>query len=398
MTGTSTSETSGQATTSTGPPRPPFWRDVRNLAWAFQLVVLAIVLAVIGILVNNVRVNSSNQGIPTGFDYLSNPSSFTIPGSSFRDSQPVSEALVVGVLNTVRVSVAGIILATLLGVLLGIGRLSGNFLVRSLSRMYVEFFRNIPLLSIVIFAYLAIVLTAMPRLENALEIDGLLIVSNRGVVVPWVSGRTGWFFVVLLVAAVAAWWVWRWRTSFGDRTGNPAREPLWALLAFVSVTVVGGQVLDNGITTPSLSGGTPQGGITLQPEYFALLVALTLYTASHIAEIVRGSIQAVPRGQDEASRALALSGWQRLRHVILPQAFRIALPPLGNQYLNLMKNSSLGFVISYFELTKVTQTSIGNRSPAVPSYLLLMFIYLIMSLIISAVVNVANRRLEVVGR
>ena len=395
---TDTSTPASASTTSNAPPRPPFWRDVRNLAWAFQLVVLAIVLSIIAILVNNVRVNSANQGIPTGFDYLGNPSSFTIPGSPFRDSQPVSQAIVVGVLNTIRVSVAGIFLASLLGVLLGIGRLSGNFLVRTLSRAYVEFFRNIPLLSIVIFAYLAIVLTAMPRLENAIEIEGLLVISNRGVIVPWVSGRTGLFLVVLLLAAVAAWFVWRWRSVVADRTGDPGREPLWAAAAFVVVTVVGGLALGNRITTPDLTQGAPQGGITLQPEYFALLVALTLYTASHIAEIVRGSIQAVPRGQEEAAQALALSNGQRLRFVILPQAFRIALPPLGNQYLNLMKNSSLGFVISYFELTKVTQTSIGNRSPAVPSYLLLMFIYLVMSLMISAVVNVANRRLEVVGR
>ncbi len=152
------------------------------------------------------------------------------------------------------------------------------------------------------------------------------------------------------------------------------------------------------ISGPSVGGRQIIGGITMLPEYAALLASLVAYTSSHIAEIVRGSIQAVPKGQVEAASALALSPSQRMRLVILPQAMRIAVPAIGNQYLNLTKNSSLGVAISYFELTKITSVSIGNRAPAVPSYAVLLAIYLVLSLVISALVNIANRRLELVER
>ena len=204
--------------------------------------------------------------------------------------------------------------------------------------------------------------------------------------------------IVLAVAVGRAGAVNRWRLQVNERTGEPARGGTWAIPVFVLVGFWGAFFVGTGITTPELDGRSLDGGMTLQPEYFALLLALVIYTASHIAELVRGAIQAVPKGQVEAASALALSNWHRLRHVVLPQALRIAVPPLGNQYLNLMKNSSLGFVISYFEVTKTVQTTVGNRSPAVPAFLLLIGIYLVMSLVISAGVNVVNRRLQVVER
>lgn len=374
--------------------RPPPWRNVRVLAWAFQFAVLGVVVAFIAWLVNNVRKNSSDQGIPTGFEFLDQPSGFTIPGNELRESQPVSDAVWQGLLNTLRVIVVGIVLATILGVLIGIARLSGNWIVRNLAQLYVEVIRNIPLLAIVAFSYIALVLSALPPPADSWEFFDLSVINVRGVVVPWITGR-GWLLVLLLVvAAGAAWGVARWRSSVADRTGGTAYGGLWALAVFVPIALGGGALAGIGVTTPVVDGRRVTGGITLQPEYFALLFALVIYTASHIAEIVRGSIQAVDRGQGEAANALALSGYQRMRFVILPQAMRIALPAVGNQYLNLAKNSSLGFVISYFDLTKVISTSIGNRSPAVPAYLLLMVIYLVLSLTISAMVNLANRRLQ----
>lgn len=378
--------------------RPPFWRDVRVLGWVFQLAVFAIVVAIVGVLVNNVRVNSANQGIPTGFSFLDQPSGFPIPANDFRPTQPVSDAIVEGVLNTLRVVIAGLILATLLGVTIGVGRLSGNWLIRTISRVYVESIRNVPLLGLLIFFYIGLVLTAFPRLEDSWIVGSLLVANVRGVTIPWITGSTIAFLIVIAVAAGLAWAVNRWRLQVNERTGEPARGGLWALPVFLLVGFWGAFFVGNGITTPDLDGRSLDGGMTMQPEYFALLAALVIYTASHIAEIVRGSIQAVPKGQVEAASALALGSWHRLRHVVLPQALRIAVPPIGNQYLNLMKNSSLGFVISYFELTKVIQTSVGNRSPAVPAFLLLIGIYLVMSLIISAGVNVVNRRLQVVER
>jgi general L-amino acid transport system permease protein len=250
----------------------------------------------------------------------------------------------------------------------------------------------------VIFAYLALVLTVFPRIEDAWRLDGVVVASNRGVVVPWLAGSALAVLVTAVVAVAASLLAGRWRRGVSERTGAPARDLGWSLVTFAVIVVGGTAAAGNRLTLPNLDGRQVSGGITLQPEFFALLLALVIYTASHIAEIVRGSIQAVAKGQFEAASALALGSWDRMRYVVLPQALRIAVPPIGNQYLNLLKNSSLGFAISYFELTKVTATTIGNRSPAVPAYLLLMAVYLVMSLTISALVNVANRRLQVVSR
>ena len=190
----------------------------------------------------------------------------------------------------------------------------------------------------------------------------------------------------------------RWRRAVADRTGRPARSGLWAIPAALVVLVLAWIVLGLGGTAPELDGRRVFGGITMTPAYFAALLALVAYTSSHIAEIVRGSIQAVPRGQGEAGDTLALSAFQRMWYVVLPQAMRIAVPPTGNQYLNLTKNSSLAAVISFPELTKVTQLAVATRAPAVPSYTLLLLIYLAISLLISLVVNLANRRLAIVER
>jgi general L-amino acid transport system permease protein len=381
-----------------GPARPPFWRDVRVLQWAFQLAVLAIVLGILAYLVSNVRENSQRLGIPLGFDYLSNPAQFPIPDSDFRQSQPISDALRVGLGNTLRVSLVGIVLATVLGTIVGIARLSGNWLIRNAARVYVETFRNLPLLLIIIFSYIGLALQSFPRIENAWEPLGIAVVSNRGVVLPWVDGAATVVGGIVVVGALVAWAVARWRRAVSDRTGEPARGLLWALPVFVVAVIAGSLLAGLGTTVPTLEARIVRGGIRMSPEYFAILFALVVYTASHIAEIVRGSIQAVARGQSEAAEALALSSLQRLRFVILPQAFRIAVPPLGNQYLNLTKNSTLGAVVSYYELAQVTSISVGNGAPAVPSYLLTLGIFLVLSLAISAVVNFVNRRLALVTR
>jgi general L-amino acid transport system permease protein len=261
----------------------------------------------------------------------------------------------------------------------------------------VEAIRNVPLLLIVVFSYLGLALGAFPRVENASEPLGLAVVSNRGVVLPWVDGA-GQLLGLLVVAGVAAWGVARWRRSVADRTGRPSRAGMWALGVAAIVVIAGWALLGLTATLPERDGRTVDGGLRLSPEFFAILFALVIYTSSHIAEIVRGSIQAVHRGQAEAAQALALSPFQRLRFVILPQAFRIAIPPLGNQYLNLLKNSSLGAVVSYYDLALVTSISVANGAPAVPAYLLTLAIYVVLSLTLSAVVNVVNRHLALETR
>ncbi|MGI9604479.1 MAG: amino acid ABC transporter permease [Acidimicrobiales bacterium] len=378
--------------------RPPFWRNVKVLGWAYQLLVLGIVVGIIAWLISNFRTNSEKLGIPTGFEFLDQPAGFPIAGSGFRTTQPIKDALIVGARNTIYVALAGIVLATILGILVGIARLSGNWLLSTGARVFVEILRNVPLLVIVTFSYLALVLSVLPRIEDAWDIFGVAIFSNRAAAVPWYEGSALWLVAAAVIAGVVAYAMTKWRERVSDRTGASAYAGYWAigsfLVTFIAVCAAAGM----GVTTPSLEGRSVTGGIEMTPEFLALLLALTIYTASHIAEIVRGSIQAVEKGQQEAADALALSSGQRMWYVILPQAMRIAIPPLGNQYLNLFKNSSLGAVISYFELTKVSTTAVGNGAPAVPVFTVLLIIYLIGSLILSALVNLANRRLQLVER
>lgn len=359
------------------------------------------VVAILAWLVDNLLSNLDRLGIDTGFGYLDQPAGVTVPGSDFRSTQSRLDAVWVGLGNTIRISAAGIALATVLGVLLGIARLSTNWLVRTGARLYVELVRNIPLLVIIVFAYLVVVLQ-LPAVDQAMELLGIVVLSNRGGNVAWFLTPDGLLpaLAVPVVALVAALLVRRQRLRRFDATGEPAHPALWALVTFVLVAAAVAFVLGGPIdpTAPVRDGRAVTGGVRMSPEYFALLLSLVVYTASHIAEITRGSIQAVPRGQAEAASAVALSGYQRMRFVVLPQAMRIAIPPLANQYLNLTKNSSLAVAISYFELTKISTDLIANGSPAPQSYALLIVIYLALSLGIATVTNLFNRRMALVER
>jgi len=385
--------------TAAASTRVPLWRDIRVLKWIVQIVVVGAVVALIWWLYGNYTENASNQNIPTSFDFLDNPANFQITGNSLSQGAPVRDALYEGLINTLRVSVVGIILATLLGTLVGIGRLSQNWLVKKIATVYVEAVRNVPLALFLVAGLLVVVLGVFPTIQDAWDFAGIAIVSNRGIAVPWFAGGSGLGLVVLFFVGVGvAWGLAKWRESVSDRTGAVARAGLWSVGGFLVVFVGGWFALGYSMTTPELAGRQTEGGIRIDPSFFALLFALVIYTASHIAEIVRGSIQAVPRGQGEAADAIALSGSQRMWYVILPQAFRIAIPPIGNQYLNLIKNSSLGAAIGYYDLTLVAQTTVGNGSPAVPVFALTMTIYISLSLITSFFVNLANRRVALVER
>jgi general L-amino acid transport system permease protein len=383
-------------TASIAPARVPLWRDVRVLQWLFQLAVVAGTAVILIWLYGNYTSNSSRQNVPVNFDFLDNPAQFEITDNPMSQRAPVSEALYQGFLNTLRVSVAAIIAATVLGTLVGIARLSRNWLVRKIAAVYVEAVRNIPLLLFVIFANAVVVLGVFPTIQEAWQPLGLMVVSNRGIAGPWFVGAGAGLLVIGAVGLLLAWVVARWRRAVSDRTGALPRSGLWALGVLVLVVAVGWVTLGYSLTLPEVDVRRSVGGIRIDPSFFALFFALVIYTASHIAEIVRGSIQAVPRGQAEAGTALALSGFQRMWYVVLPQAFRVAVPPIGNQYLNLIKNSSLGAVIGYYDLTLVTQTTVGNGSPAVPAFALTMVIYIMMSLVTSVFVNIANRRLALV--
>ena len=380
------------------PTKPPLWRDIRVLRWAFQLLVLALVIAFVYWLYGNYQTNVARSSIPTDLRFLDNPANFTMPGNDLDQSQPVRDAFVQGFYNTLRVSIVGILLTTVLGTLVGIARLSKNFMVRTFATAYVELIRNIPLLLLLTFMNLAVILQTFPRIENAWLPLNLFVISNRGIAIPWFTGSGGILLAVLASALVLTWIVVKIRGRVSDINGKPARGLTWGLPTFIVVMVAGWIVLGYDWVLPFVDDRATSGGLRLDPSFFALLVTLVVYTSSHVAEIVRGSIQAVVKGQSEAADALALSGGQKMRLVILPQAFRIAMPALGNQFLNLIKNSSLGATISYFELTQIAQITVGNGSPAVPAFTLTLLVYLMISLVTSVIVNIVNRRLALVER
>lgn len=383
--------------------RPPPWRDVRVLRVVVQVVFVIAVFFLLRFLYTTLLTNLRGQGLPTGFGYLDQPTGFDIRGADdFSPSQPIRDALLVGYLNTIRVAIVGIALATIIGVLLGVARLSSNWLIRKAAAVYVEAIRNTPVLLIIAFLYFAVTLTALPGITDAANVFGAMILSNRGIWMVWgeATQPLGPFLAVLGVGLAVAVALGVWRTRRFDETGTPHHRIVWGLGAFLVIGGVGYVALGGPVemTLPTREGRLVTGGIDLQPTYGALLAGLVIYTASHIAEVVRGSIQAVPKGQKEAAQAIALSGFQRMRYVILPQAARIAVPPLASQYLNLTKNSSLAILVGYVELTRVTLTVIGNANPAPQSITILALGYLVLSLVISAIANVVNRSLALEGR
>ena len=399
-------------TTSKTHSRPPLWRDIRVLRVVGQIVAVVAVGLAVWWLFTNLVTNLNRAGIRTDFGFLTQPTQFTVPYfNTFNARNPVWQMILVGVKNTFLAGFLGIIVASILGLLVGIMRLSNNWLAARLATVFVEFFRNIPPLVVIIFFGAAVfTFGPLPILSEAIEVrapwssETLLLFSIDQWGFPGLASRGNVlaYLAVLAVGLAVAVLLWMWRTRVNLNTGEPHHRVLLSFGALLTFAVLGYLVLGApfGIEWPSLSENRRViiTGFAMNWGFMALTGALALYTASHIAEIVRGSIQAVPKGQTEASSALALSGFQRYRFVILPQAFRIAVPPVINQYLNLVKNTSLGLAVAYAELTALTQTSIANGRPAVQSIAVMMAIYLVFSLTISLILNVANRRLQLVSK
>jgi general L-amino acid transport system permease protein len=366
-----------------------------------QIAAVAGAVLIVLYLRNNLVTNLDATGLGTGFAFLDQPTGVDIAGSNFRPSQPIRSALLVGIKNTLALVIVGLPLLTLLGVIVGVARLSTNWLVAKLAAIYVETLRNIPPLLVIFFAFNALFLE-LPPIAESLTPLGLVVINNRALSFVSFNAREGAEILALVavLALLGAALVWRWRTVRFDRTGEPHHRVAWGLGIVILVVGVAYFALGRplGLSRPKLQGLVVTGGISGLAAYFAVLMALVLYTTSHVAEIVRGSIQAVPKGQTEAANALALSAFQRLRFVVLPQAFRIATPPIINQYLNFTKNTSLAIAVGFAEVTRITFQAIGNANPAPQLIAILMLIYLAFSLAISTVSNIINRRFQLVGR
>ena len=378
--------------------RTPPWRDVRAQRVAGQIVFVGVAVLVAREAFLNLEFGVERQAQDLSFGFLRSRAGFGIAeGITYSPNDTVLRAFVVGIANTIRVALAGIVLASILGLIVGVARLSSNWLVRRAALVYVEALRNTPVLIQIIFWWSAVFL-ALPAISRSVSIFGLVLVSNRAAAIPWLrpTEGAGVWAITVLAGLVAAVIVWVWRTRINERTGEPHHRVLWAGGLFLAVALAGyagtGPLVAD--VPVALERGY-RGGFQLTPEFAALLMGLVFYTAAFIAEIVRGSIQAVERGQKEAAEALGLSRFHQLRFVVLPQALRIAIPPINSQYLNLMKNSSLAIAIGYPEIASVSNTIINQKAHETQVLLLMMGTYLAISLAISLVMNLVNRAVSV---
>ena len=392
------------------------WRNVRVQRFAWQAAFAVLVIAIGYALLDNlssalgeidlelfpfVKLKDGFPFVDVSQDFLKQRAGFNIKetafGFDFDRNDSYRKAYTAGLLNTVWVAVIGIFLATVVGVVAGVARLSRNWLVSRVATVYVETFRNVPLLVQLIFWYTAVVLK-LPKFADSIDFFGVAFVSNRAIALPWADPKAGfglWLLVLLAGLGVAAA-VRALRSRRQDQTGKPSYPWWWAFGALALIAIAAffatGAPLD--FDRPVMGEVVYSGGAQISPEFIALLIGLVVYTGTFIAEIVRGSIMAIPKGQTEAAAALGLNTFQRLRFVIMPQAMRIMIPPLTNQYLNLTKNSSLAVFVAFPDLFQVSRVSINQTGQAVPIIALVMVTYLAMSLIISLVMNTLNSRLK----
>src|ERR1700722_10964334 len=392
-------------------PRPPPRQLVAKLrrvlgggaGWrgVFLQLLFVAVLAWIGYeIVDNVRSNLASQRIAAGFGFLTNNAGFDVNQTliPYSGSDSYARVFVVGLLNTLLVAVIGIFFATVIGFLVALGRLSPNWLLARISCGYVELIRNLPLLFQILFWYLA-VLAALPNPRQSISLFGIFFLSNRGFVIPKPIGNAGFepFAIALLIAVVASLLLRRYARRQLFESGRlitiwPYVLGLLIGLPLVTALVFGAPVR---FEIPELKGFNFSGGSRLIPEFVALTLALSLYTAAFIAEIVRAGILSVHRGQMEAGSSLGLSRGSTLRLIVVPQALRVILPPLTNQYLNLTKNSSLAVAIGYPDLVSVfAGTTLSQTGQAIEIIAITMGVYLLISLVTSAIMSFYGWRLS----
>jgi general L-amino acid transport system permease protein len=372
-------------------------------ALLYQVLALGLIALAVWFLAHNTLENMRVRGIQSGFDFLKQPAGFDIGESlvPYDALNPYWQAFGVGVLNTLRVAIIGIVLTTVIGTLVGVGRFSPNAIVRGLCYGYVELFRNIPILLQLLVWYLLLT-EWLPSPDEPLQAFGLFFLSKGGLSYPvpvWGTGQALAGAGALLGLAGA--WAWaRWSRQRFERTGQALPVFLPGLALVIVAALVGW--LAGGAPTawqvPKVGDASVEGGSALTPEFLSVLFGLVFYTAAFVAEVVRAGIQSVPRGQTEASGALGLSRGQQMRLVVLPQALRVIIPPITNQYLNLTKNSSLAVAIGYPDVVSISNTAINQTGRAVECIAIIMLVYLATSLTTSGVMNWYNQRAAIKER
>lgn len=380
-----------------------FWNDRRFRGIVAQALVMGLLGLFLHFVITNTIHNLEQRNIATGFWFLSQPAGFEIQMTliPYASESSHGRVFVVGLLNTLFISVLGCVFATIIGFILGVLRLSGNWLLGNIIYWFVEFTRNVPLLLWIIFWYT--VFLKLPRIRESFELGENIYLNNRGLFAsaPVLGDGFNIVIVAFLAAIVGAWAIARWAKKRQEATGQPF-PAFWAGLGLI-VVVAGATFIILGAPLewqhPERTRFSLRGGMQIAPEFMAMLVGLTLYTAAFISEIVRAGILSVHKGQREAAGALGLKQSWTMRLIIVPQAMRVIIPPLASQYMNLTKNSSLGFAIGYSELMAVFGgISLNQTGQAIECMAIVMATYLVISLCISAFMNWYNARVKLVER
>ncbi|XGI79349.1 amino acid ABC transporter permease [Enterobacter hormaechei] len=373
-------------------------------AWLFQIIAIVAVVLIAVYLIHNTITNLNNRGITSGFAFLDRSAGFGIVQHliDYQEGDTYGRVFVVGLLNTLLVSALCIVFASILGFFIGLARLSENWLLRKLSTVYIETFRNIPPLLQIFFWYFA-VLRNLPGPRQAVDAFELFFLSNRGLSIPSPQPGEGLYAFIgaIAIALALTAGVFRFNRTHQIKTGQLRRTWPTAVVLIVSLPLVAHWLFGAALhwDIPHLRGFNFQGGMVLIPELAALTLALSIYTSAFIAEIIRAGIQAVPYGQHEAARSLGLPHTVTLRQVIIPQALRVIIPPLTSQYLNIVKNSSLAAAIGYPDMVSLFAGTVLNQTgQAIETIAITMSVYLIISLVISLLMNLYNRRIALVER
>lgn len=381
-----------------------FLRDEKVRGILYQLITIVAFGALVLYIAHNTAQNIEARGIKSGFDFLNNSSGFDITESPipYTTKSTHWEVFKVGLYNTLIISFFGIVLTSILGLFIGVARLSSNWIVSRLAATYIETFRNIPVLLQILFWY-NVVLAAMPSVRQSYSFFDSIFINQRGIFLPKPIFQEGSIYIGIAVVAafVIGWFVHKWAKKRLEETGKefPVITTNLAILIILPLVayLLAGKPVD--FEYPVLKGFNFEGGKTYTPEFLALLFALVIYTATFIAEAIRSGIEAVNKGQKEAAMALGLSKTQSLKLVVLPQAIRVAIPPIISQYLNLIKNSSLAAAIGYPELVTVfAGTSLNVTGQALEIIAITMGTYLMISLIVSFILNWFNKKMKIKER
>ncbi|MDW8847532.1 amino acid ABC transporter permease [Erwinia sp. MMLR14_017] len=373
-------------------------------AWLYQIIAIVVVLGVAGYLVHNTVLNLANRGITSGFGFLERSAGFGIVQHliEYTEGDTYARVFLVGLTNTLLVSALCIVFASFLGFFIGLARLSDNWLLRKISNIYIETFRNIPPLLQIFFWYFA-VLRNLPGPRQAVNAFDLAFVSNRGLYIPWPEYAPGtWPFVIAVLLAIAGTLaLFRYNRAYQLKTGQLRRTWPVTVMMLILFPLIAHFTFGAAMhwDVPQLRGFNFRGGFALIPELAALTLALSIYTSSFIAEVIRSGIQSVPYGQHEAARSLGLPNPVTLRQVIIPQAMRVIIPPLTSQYLNIVKNSSLAAAIGYPDMVSLFAGTVLNQTgQAIETIAITMGVYLIISLLISLLMNIYNRKIRLIER